>query len=219
MSRVYMYKLTTDNNGAPCLDAQDKLLSLSICKPMIRSTAKVDDLIFGFAAKSLHSDNRLIYIAHVTEKLCNGDYYKTSQYFEREDCIYEWNKDHFQWRLNAKHHSQDDLEHDIGKHPNYERAYTLLSEDFRYFCEKGNDDYKNRYPTIKEAIEKLGRGHRVNHVEKLKAELLALKEEVWRQKSQQPSKENIGQSCKRACHREVYGSILQIDEDAQLHLT
>lgn len=34
MPKIYFYKLTADNGGAPCV--QDGLLSLAICKPMIR---------------------------------------------------------------------------------------------------------------------------------------------------------------------------------------
>jgi hypothetical protein len=47
---------------------------------MIRSTAKRGDLIFGFAAKSLHADNPLIYIARVTEKVEGGLYYMQRQF-------------------------------------------------------------------------------------------------------------------------------------------
>jgi hypothetical protein len=63
MPRQYLYKLTVDNGGAPCV--QDGLLSLAICKPMIRSTARINDWLFGFAGKSLHPDQRLIFIARV----------------------------------------------------------------------------------------------------------------------------------------------------------
>jgi len=40
MPKIYFYKLTCDDGGAPCV--QDGLLSLAICKPMIRSTAEVE---------------------------------------------------------------------------------------------------------------------------------------------------------------------------------
>lgn len=68
MPSIYFYKLTVDDGGAPCVEKG--LLSLAICKPMIRSSAQIGDIIVGFAANSLHSDNRLIYIAEVTDKLC-----------------------------------------------------------------------------------------------------------------------------------------------------
>jgi len=178
MSRIYVYKLTTDDNGAPCVDDAHKLLSLAICKPMIRSTAKVDDLIFGFAGNSLYADNILIYIACVTEKLLNGVYYTDLQYSRRLDCIYERCGDRFQWRKDALRHSPDDLIHDIGDYPEYKRNNTLLSTDFRYFGKNGDDSYKE-YPLIKELIEKLGRPYRVNHGEELRKELKALKTYIW----------------------------------------
>jgi len=59
--KIYVYKLTADNGGAPCV--QDNLLSLAICKPMIRKKAKEGALIFGFGAKNY--SERLIYNAHV----------------------------------------------------------------------------------------------------------------------------------------------------------
>lgn len=49
--RIYFYKLVADNGGAPCVE--NGLLSLAICKPMIRKTAKEGDLILGFAGNSL----------------------------------------------------------------------------------------------------------------------------------------------------------------------
>ena len=85
--RIYVYKLTVDNGGAPCV--QDGLLTLAICKPMIRRMAVTGDLIFGFAANSLHPDNPLLYIACVDEKLSGDAYYCQERFADRGDCIYE----------------------------------------------------------------------------------------------------------------------------------
>jgi hypothetical protein len=74
VARIYFYKLTVDDGGAPCVE--DGLLSLAICKPFIRVKAKVGDVVFGFAANSLYSDNRLIYAARVTDKESGGAYYR-----------------------------------------------------------------------------------------------------------------------------------------------
>ena len=178
MARIYFYKLTHDDGGAPCV--QDGLLSLAICKPMIRGTAVVGDLIFGFAANSLHRDNRLLYVAQITEKIQNGRYYLDKQFALRGDCIYERQGDHFVWRQGALHHGPNDLVHDLGERPDYPRANVLLSTDFRYFGGTGTADYKTRFPVLKAAIEGLGIGHRVRHDEPLVMELLALKQEVWR---------------------------------------
>lgn len=201
MTRFYFYKLTADNNGAPCLDKNGSLLSLAICKPTIRSTAKPGDLIFCFAADSLHADNRLLYIAHITSKECNGDYYTKPEFSQREDCIYERRGGSFAWRGSALHHSHDDLIHDIGTHPDYKKANVLLSHDFRYFGKNGSADYKNRYLLIKEAIENLGIGHRVNHGEPLRTELQELKHWVWEKTRQEEVGEQSSGDCRGICHR------------------
>jgi hypothetical protein len=69
MCRIYFYKLTEDNGGAPCVTSD--LLSLAICKPMIRKTAKEGDLIFGFGANSLEwvwQTNKKMKIGEPTNK-------------------------------------------------------------------------------------------------------------------------------------------------------
>ena len=114
---VYFYKLTADSGGAPCV--QKGLLSLAIPKPMIRSSAGCGDLIFGFAANSLRpSDNRLIYAARITGKLCNGEYYKNRRYAQRGDCIYRFRAGRFMWRKGALYHGPTELVHDLVIIPN-----------------------------------------------------------------------------------------------------
>ncbi len=183
-NKIYFYKLTADNGGAPCLDKEGKVLSLAICKPMIRSTARPGDLIFGFAANSLDQNNRLIYIAYITEKK-GADYYTNENYMHRDDCIYELKGDRFVWRKKSRHHSQDDVDHDLGKYPLYPKARVLLSSDFRYFGVNGESSYKTQYPLIKNAIEQLGVGHRVNHGEQLRSQFRALQQQKWKETQQQ----------------------------------
>jgi hypothetical protein len=177
MGRIYYYKLTTDNGGAPCV--HDGLLSLAICKPMIRNTAVVGDLIFGFAANSMRRDNCLLYIAQVTEKVEDRRYYIDKRFATREDRIYERRGKRFVWRAGSLHHGPDHVLHDLGEPPTYPKANVLLSTEFRYLGKEGSADYKTRYPAIKEAVENLGRGHRVQPDEPLRMELLALKRDVW----------------------------------------
>ena len=178
MPKIYFYKLTCDDGGAPCV--QDGLLSLAICKPMIRSTAEVGDLIFGFAAKSLFGDNRLIYIAWVTDKKSEGEYYLNKRFSGRGDRIYRRRAGRFEWRTRALYHGPGDVESDLGSYPWYDRANVLLSTNLRYFGKSGNSDYKGRYPLVRAAVESLGQGHRVNHGEALRQELVSLANEVFR---------------------------------------
>lgn len=175
MNRIYFYKMTVDNGGAP--HATDDLLSLAICKPVMRRTASPGDLILGFAANALRDDNALIYAARVTEKLDGRDYY-SSKHAGRGDCIYEWRGDEFVRRAGARYHEEPDLPHDLGHGPAYQNSSVLLCDDFAYFGRNASDDYKARYPVIEAAVRALGRGHRVEHAEALQAALRALADEV-----------------------------------------
>lgn len=199
MNRIYFYKLTNDNGAAPCV--QSGLLSLAICKPMMRVKAEQGDLIFGFAANSLSKDNRLIYIARVTTKASNGDYYKKRRFMSRGDSIYRYRRGRFVWRKGALHHGPDDVAHDLGKYPKYSRAQVLLSDDFRYFGATGTDDYKARFPCIKAAVETLGRGQRVHHGEELRTELLDLMRQEWKRSSRKVLGKPTSAPSRDVCHR------------------
>ena len=154
---------------------QNGLLSLAICKPKIRGTATVGDIILGVAANSLHSDNRLLYVARVTKKLVAGDYFRTAAYRHRADCIYSWRNGRYHVRPNARYHgSVADLHHDLGKHAAYVRANTLLSNKFCYFGVRGSAAYKRNFPAVARAVARLKQGHRVYHNPKLLHELAQL---------------------------------------------
>ncbi len=188
---------------------KDGLLSLAICKPRIRSTAERGDWIFGFAANSLDQDNRLIYIAQVTEKICNGDYYRQKCFVSRADCIYQLHGDKYVWRCGALHHGPEHLVHDLGKPPDYKNISVLLSREFRYFGKEGTAEYKSRYRLLKQAVEGLGRGHRVNCKKALKKELMALKEEVWKKYSKKVLGEPTRQLEHGICHRSRSCGVLE----------
>jgi len=174
-SEIYVYKMITDNGGAPCV--WRNLLSLAICKPMIRRVAAKGALIFGFGGKK-HRE-RLIYIAKVTEKPPTGDYYKESKYSRRPDCIYRNVAGIAVRKKGALYHNTlDERRRDVGIH--FQKANVLLSDDFRYFGEVGTDQYKYNYPAIKALVERLKRGHRVNHSATLRSELLQLQNDMWR---------------------------------------
>lgn len=68
-------------------------------------------------------------------------------------------------------------------HPDYVRANVLLSSDFRYFGDAGTDQYKAYFPSVRRAVEHLGRGHLVNLSGSLTNELLQLKRRYWRKTS------------------------------------
>lgn len=184
MHQYYVYKMTVDNGGAPCI--RKGVLSLAICKPRIRKRAKEGDVIFGFAANQLGnsvSNNGLIYVAQVTERLCGQEYYSSVKYYPRPDCIYVWRNKRFSRRRSAKFHPQrGDLKHDLGVYPNYDKAHVLLSKRFRYFREKSPITYKDRtqdFPLLSRLLRSLTQGERVNHSSKLRAELERFLVRVW----------------------------------------
>jgi hypothetical protein len=184
MIKVYIYKLTVDDGGAPCV--HDKVWSLAICKPAIRSTAQKNNVILGFSGNNLYENNSLIYIAKVTLRL-DGKKYFRDKYASRPDCIYEWDGRRFGRRPDAKFHSSaSDLAHDLGMHPRYKRASVLLSEgkeNFRYFADECPVEYKSKYPRLRLLIEGLGQGHRVNLSVELKQELRQFMKQLWQVRS------------------------------------
>ena len=209
MPRLYFYKLISDNGGAPCV--KDGLLSLAICKPMIRCSAEKGDLVFGFAASSLHRDNRLIYIAEIGENVSNGGYYDEPPFAGRADRVYERRAARFRWRRGARHHGPEDLVHDLGQPPDYPRAHVLVSNDFRYFGKDGTSSYKSSYPYIKRAVEGLGRGYRVRHDALLRRELIALKKTVWAGTRKRVAGEPTSLARSGVCHRTKSCGVISSD--------
>ncbi len=156
---IFVYKLVADNGGAPCVYGEK--LSLCICKPRIRKSAVKNDWIVGFGGKSVPDlCNRLIYIAQVTEKLSDGEYYKNSKYAQRPDCIYQWNEyeKNYDLKKGAIFHADGDcLDHDIGVYPNYDRAFSLISNKFVYLGDTLTYDYKDLFKTVTPIYESLPR--------------------------------------------------------------
>lgn len=177
MSRIYFYKMTADNGGAP--HVRDGLLSLAICKPRLRSTALCGDLIFGFAADKLRDDNALIYAAVITKVSIGGKYYTNAEFAGRGDRIYKKMGREFVLRENARYHTADQRGRDIGSCPAYERACVLLSTDYRYFGSRASAMDRSKSPEIMRALTSLSQGHRVHHEFQLRIELEELKKRIW----------------------------------------
>ena len=171
-TKIYFYKMIVDNGGAPCV--QDGLLSLAICKPQIRSTIDIDNFIIGFGSNVL--DNKLIYIAKITDKLLDGEYYKQEKYFYRDDCLYSFDGQQYSLREDKKYHISNNTPTDEGN------DIVLLSDNYRYFGNKSSNDYKNKYPILTKIINSLKQGHRLNHNTELFKELSQLIDETFSQK-------------------------------------
>jgi hypothetical protein len=180
--KIYVYKCVVDDGGAPCVDGD--LLTLTICKPYIRSTAEKGDLIFAFGsnADTGVTANRLVYIAEVSRAIRGGAYFRDPLFLHRQDCIYEWQPDSsLRWKQGTAFHQRGSgLKSDVGEPPKYPKANALCCEYFRYFGKLGDDAWKREAPMLRTLVENLGQGHRVHFTAKLRSELLTLKQTVWR---------------------------------------
>ena len=204
LNKIFVYKLKTDNGGAPCIFRN--MLSLAICKPKIRKIAEDADIIFGFGGK--HYGEHLIYIAVVKERTKIGDYYRNHKFALRPDCIYRDKQGIPKLKANARYHTQsDEREHDVGLH--FERSYVLLSKDFRYFGRAGTDSYKKDSPRVKAIVEHFGRNHRSKFTKGEISALLALKKAIWRRFRRKQNGPPTDRDTTRPCNRDAlvrYGS-------------
>jgi hypothetical protein len=194
---IYVYKMTSDNGGAPCV--YEGLLSLAICKPKIRKVAPIGSLIFGFGGKDL--DDRLIYVARVTGKLVDGCYYRAKCFHTRPDCIHRDKNSQTVMAKNARYHTDgSQIEKDVGSR--FENANVLLSHDFRYLGASGTANYKKSYQDLSDVLDDLMQGHRVNHDRKVYKELGELKRDLWNNHSFTDQGEHSDKDVTKPCNRE-----------------
>ena len=178
--RIYVYKIIEDSGGAPCVTRA--LLTLALCKPSIRRSAAVGDWIFAFGSNNEDPANRLVYIASVTQKITDGQYYELARFTNRGDCIYQRMRDgRFVRRSGARFHNDADLrDYDVGESPDYRNAISLVSSDFRYYGDNSNDDWKIKAPGLTRVVEQMCQGHRINHSRQVREELIELRKRSWR---------------------------------------
>src|SRR5215211_5875150 len=105
MTRLFRYILKHDAGMAPCID--DGLISLAVCKPRIRASAKVGDWIAGFCPVSSNRSRnrprgRLAWIGCVAETLGVGEYERN--YPRRSDAIYRELEDGSFYRKRPDYH-------------------------------------------------------------------------------------------------------------------
>jgi len=84
--RTYTYVIVSDGGGAPCYEKG--LLTLALCKPAIRRTARLGDLVLAYNSKKLGDSNRVPWAGVVKEKLSFADYWNDKRFKGRGDNIY-----------------------------------------------------------------------------------------------------------------------------------
>ena len=173
--QLFTYKVAYDTGFAP--NPFFGVLTLATCKPMIRKTAQIGDLIIGYTAKTGKNmrgkGERVLYIAQVSEKLRMEEYFKDKRFeikkpqwksnsliFKNGDNCYELDEKEGKWKQLACWHSEfdknknvigedpDHIEHDTGG------KYVLICKDYIYFGKSAIETPEELVPTIP------GRGHR-----------------------------------------------------------
>ncbi len=191
--RTYIYKLTSDRGGAPCAPpgqaGEASLLTLSICKPAIRRTARPGDRLLGLTSHALAASDgypveAVIYAAVVEDGLDARDYYGGQPAFrERPDCIYAFHRQLGTIEHTGRtplHANPAYLSRDLGQYPFYRNGRTLLCREFRYFGREAIA-IPARMHELRQLADSLGQGHRVVHSEGLDRELDALFRLLWKQ--------------------------------------
>jgi hypothetical protein len=176
---IYVYKCVVDDGTAPCIEGS--LLSMTVCKPKVRTSANVGDIVIAFGTNAQPAPNRLVYAAKITAVVPDAAYFDEPQYQKRKDCIYKRTPQGLLKLVpGASAHNAGTHAKDLGPPPNYPAAIALLSADFRYFGGNGTDDWKEHAPHLKKMVEQLDQGHRVNHSREVRDDLLKLIDRIWK---------------------------------------
>jgi hypothetical protein len=221
MSNIYFYKMTVDNNGAPCVDKGK--LTLAICKPIIRKYCQAGDLIFGFGSQAMGKSLHLIYVAKIKERIEGKDYYSNLKYTERPDCIYQFANNEYIWRDGKEYHKNgNQIEHDLGKAPEYKKAGVLLSEEYRYYGKESKSIQKlfgsKPYTELLEVIKNLYQGHRIEHSDVVETQLEELKKIVFLQPKPAQENPSTNNDCSTVCNDTEEKEVLCVSDKMQIEL-
>lgn len=171
--RTYLYKLTSDRGGAPCAPpprpGASRLLSLAICKPAVRRTARPGDRILGLTSRVLEQRDgypalSVIYAATVADVLDATKYYAPdSPHRHRPDCIYRYDEETGSLLHTGETGLHADPRHrrrDLGREGVFENGRVLLCHEFTYL---GSSAFvlDHRFTRLREMASALGQGHRV----------------------------------------------------------
>jgi hypothetical protein len=178
-AKRHAYKMTSDSNCAPCV--HNGVLTIAVCKPHVRQEAPEGSWVYGFAAPKL--GGHLVYVAQVARRVEGGAYYRDAEFEGRPDRIYQWTGERFVRRDGASpgmHDTHEDLVHDLGEHPNYDRTDVLLSTDFRYLGGSGTTAYGRDFPALAPPwLHDLNRDYEVNHSAEVQDALRRLQAQLW----------------------------------------
>ncbi|MEO6470257.1 MAG: hypothetical protein ABIR57_00430 [Aeromicrobium sp.] len=161
-NRLFSYIVVHDTGFSP--NPFHSLLTLACCKPLIRRTANVGDIIVGLSSRS----ERIVYATQVAEVIAFEEYWSDPRYHSRRpvmdspqivdragDNIYEPVPGGYR-QLPSFHSSRDGSEDLALKRADLSGNHVLVCERFTYWGRSG--------PALPEELQFLavGRGHRSN---------------------------------------------------------
>lgn len=161
-NRVFSYVVVHDTGFSP--NPFHGLLTLACCKPQIRKTAKVGDIIVGLSRRSEH----VVYATQVAEVTSFDEYWTDPRYHARRpvmtspQVVYRAGDNIYEpvaggYRQLPSFHSNADGSEDAGlKQRDLSANRVLIGDRFTYWGRSG--------PTLPERLSFLsvGRGHRCN---------------------------------------------------------
>ena len=152
--KMMSYIIKDDYGFAP--NPYGGFLTLATCKPVIRSSASVGDILVATGSSAGDYENRLIYAAKVSRVIDMNEYFDNPMYQVKKPSDENKNGDNIyreengNWiQLHNNLHNKDDMDHDL------ESTNVLICDDFWYFGDKA--------PLLPEnllGIVKKGRGHK-----------------------------------------------------------
>ena len=163
MTTLHSYVLVTDSGLAP--NPYHGYCTLAVCKPKIRATAQVGDIVIGTGSTARHVQrgDQLMYAMCVTEVLTTAQYWNDPRFEVKKpsdssiihlvgDNIYE-PLDNGDWKQLLSLHGPNDIERDLSEQT------VLVSDKFVYF---GSDSctLPENFLQGPERLIKKGPGHR-----------------------------------------------------------
>jgi len=160
---IFSYIVRSDSGFAP--NPFFRFCTLACCKPLIRRTAAVGDLVVGLTPKAL--GHKIVYIMRVTEVISFAGYWSDRRFRRKRprfdtgrlvhkqgDSIYEPLPDGSFMQHRSRHAHPDGTENLIQKRRDLGGKYVLVSDDFVYLGAEAID----LPPEFKRIT--VGRGHR-----------------------------------------------------------
>ncbi|WP_244951718.1 hypothetical protein [Pseudoalteromonas luteoviolacea] len=150
---MFSYVVANDYGFAP--NPYGGVLTLATCKPVIRRTARVGDIIVGLGSKRTVGNDKLVYAGIISEIVTMKEYGESERFANKRpenmksgDCIYYWDESGINLRPNPIHSNSDIATDTNGKN-------VLVCEEFWYFGSRAIEIP----PTILDFV-KVIRGHR-----------------------------------------------------------